>query len=73
MRKGLPLDDLEVSVTRDASDERKGTYRLSVETTAPTTDVAANYTTTANVVADGALYAAKRDGRGRAVLVHHPP
>ncbi len=30
-RKGLPLDDLEVSVTRDASDERKGTYRLATE------------------------------------------
>ncbi|MEO3473717.1 clostripain-related cysteine peptidase [Roseomonas sp. CAU 1739] len=38
-----------------------GTYRLSVETTAPTTDVAANYTTTANVIADGALYAGNID------------
>jgi putative redox protein len=27
-RKQLPLDDLEVTVTRDASDERHGTYRL---------------------------------------------
>lgn len=41
------------------SDE--GTYRLSVETTTPTTDVAANYTTTANVVADGALYSGNID------------
>ncbi|HIV70924.1 MAG TPA: OsmC family protein [Candidatus Aquabacterium excrementipullorum] len=28
-RKGLPLQDLEVTVTRDASQERQGIYRLS--------------------------------------------
>ncbi|RZI84378.1 MAG: OsmC family peroxiredoxin [Rubrivivax sp.] len=28
-RKGMPLSDLEVTVSRDASDERHGTYRLA--------------------------------------------
>ncbi|HEY8102833.1 MAG TPA: OsmC family protein [Burkholderiaceae bacterium] len=27
-RKGIPVEDVQVSVDRDASDERKGTYRL---------------------------------------------
>jgi putative redox protein len=27
-RKGIPLEDVEVSVERDASEERQGTYRL---------------------------------------------
>ena len=29
-RKQLPLEDVQVSVDRDATDERKGTYRLRV-------------------------------------------
>lgn len=28
-RKGIPLDDIEVAVERDATDERKGHYRLA--------------------------------------------
>jgi putative redox protein len=28
-RKGMPLDDLEVTITRDNSEERHGTYRLA--------------------------------------------
>ena len=27
-RKGIPVEDIEVVVDRDASEERKGTYRL---------------------------------------------
>ncbi|MDM5176954.1 OsmC family peroxiredoxin [Massilia sp. CCM 8695] len=28
-RKGIPVEDIEVTIERDASDERKGVYRLS--------------------------------------------
>lgn len=28
-RKGIPVDDVQVTTERDASDERKGTYRLA--------------------------------------------
>jgi putative redox protein len=30
-RKGIPVEDIEVSVTRDASQERGGLYRLAAE------------------------------------------
>lgn len=30
-RKGIPVEGIEVSVTRDASQERSGTYRLNTE------------------------------------------
>ena len=28
-RKGIPVEDIEITLDRDASEERKGTYRLS--------------------------------------------
>jgi putative redox protein len=40
-RKGIPVDDIKVSITRDASAERQGTYKLqaSVQLTGDLTDV----------------------------------
>jgi len=32
-RKGIPLEDIQVDVTRDASEERKGSYKLDAKLT----------------------------------------
>ncbi|MGZ5781665.1 MAG: OsmC family protein, partial [Burkholderiaceae bacterium] len=43
-RKGIPVEDVQVSVDRDASEERKGTYRLhtSLKLTGALTEVQRN-------------------------------
>ncbi|MGZ3254769.1 MAG: OsmC family protein [Burkholderiaceae bacterium] len=43
-RKGIPVEDVQVSMERDASEERKGTYRLhaSVKLTGDLTDAQRN-------------------------------